>query len=66
MSEALKPCPFCGGHAVFEPRLECSVIRCSNRLSGCPVNMRTGKNHKTFDEARSAWNTRTEERANDG
>ena len=50
----MKPCPFCGGRAVFEPRSDCSIIRCVNRNAGCPVNMRA----HTFTEAQMAWNTR--------
>lgn len=55
----LKPCPFCGSHAVFEPRLEYSIIRCVNRFNGRPVNMRTSK-HPSFKEAQAAWNTRAD------
>ena len=54
----MKPCPFCGGHAVFEPRSDCSIIHCVNRKNGCPVNMRTHK-AANFTEAQTAWNTRT-------
>jgi hypothetical protein len=55
---AMKPCPFCGSFAVFEPRLDYSIIRCSRRNDGCPVNMRTHKGFATFQEAKAAWNTR--------
>ena len=54
----MKPCPFCGAYAVFEPRMDCAIIRCSKRSAGCPVNMRTSTNFKTFSEAQAAWNTR--------
>lgn len=56
----MKPCPFCGGSAVFEPRMDCAIIRCINRNNGCPVNMRTHKSIKTFRDAQSAWNMRAQ------
>lgn len=56
--DEMKPCPFCGSIAVFEPRVDCSIIRCSRRNDGCPVNMRTHKKCRTFAEAKEAWNTR--------
>ena len=53
----LLPCPFCGGAAVREARLDCSIVRCINRHNGCSVNMRTHK-CATLSEAIAAWNTR--------
>jgi len=54
----MKPCPFCGSFAIFEPRADCAIIRCSRRNNGCPVNMRTPDGFATFREAQAAWNTR--------
>lgn len=64
----LKPCPFCGGRANFEPRRGDEqamwIVRCDRRFlpnganALCMVNMRTHK-HETQVAAATAWNTRS-------
>lgn len=59
MTEELKPCPFCGGRAIFSDTPKGYRVQCIARSNGCPVNMRT---HYTLSrrEAIDAWNTRTD------
>ena len=67
MPKELKPCPFCGGYAIFtykskymvDGTRECKRCRveCSNRVTSCPMNMRTHHHYKKQD-AIDAWNTR--------
>lgn len=63
--DSLKNCPFCGAEAVMQtfttavekkPRFR---VRCTN----CPCDL--GWDHWSVEEARDAWNKRTEGKDND-
>jgi len=51
----MKPCPFCGGQAVFRASLHQSVIECAMG-NACAVTPAVSR--KSFSEAQRAWNFR--------
>ncbi len=54
-NNAMKPCPFCGGIAVFRAELHRSIIACG-RTHGCSVAPWVARTN--FREAQRAWNFR--------
>lgn len=52
----MKPCPFCGAHAIFRPDLHRSTIMCSMKDHGCSVGPEITR--ATFSEAQRGWNFR--------
>lgn len=64
MNKELKLCPFCGGKASVEDRVEYYIVRCNNRFLPnddnilCPMNARTHK-AATKELAIEFWNTRS-------
>lgn len=57
MSEALKPCPFCGGEAIIKEAMSWKMSTAySPECSVCPVRM--DKGYRTSELAVAAWNTR--------
>lgn len=50
-------CPFCGGDAHITKRPGGFRVECTNRFSGCGINMRT-HHHKTAKTACLSWNNR--------
>lgn len=57
MGETLKPCPFCGGKAMFECNLHGWIVLCGERAGKCQVESRT-LYFTTAQGAFDAWNTR--------
>lgn len=53
----LKCCPFCGSRAVFTKGANGYQVECSQRIKGCPVDVKTFYCHNLID-AELKWNTR--------
>lgn len=61
MESSLKPCPFCGMEARLDKFGSVVVVGCDT--IGCFCNIGSNPIFKTMDEARKAWNKRSDEKS---